>query len=63
MTPTLSGRIQSRIALLGTVGIVWTLLIGLVVPRPEGAAVYKGLFTALLIVAAVSYTHLRAHET
>lgn len=56
MTPTLSGRIQSRIVLLGTVGIVWTLLVGLVVPRPEEAAtsaVYKALFTALLIVAVV----------
>mgnify|MGYP000317993480 CR=1 FL=1 len=56
MTPTLFGRIQTRIALLATVGVVWTLLIGLVVPRPEGAetsAVYKALFTALLIVAVV----------
>ena len=56
MTPTLFGRIQSRIVLLATVGVVWTLLIGLVVPRPEGAetsAIYKALFTALLIVAVV----------
>ena len=54
MTPTLAGRMQSRLALLGTVGVVWTALIGLVVPRPEGAetsAIYKALFTALLIVA------------
>lgn len=56
MTPTLFGRIQSRLALLGTVGIAWTVLIGLIAPRPEGAtagAVYKALFTALLIVAVV----------
>ena len=56
MTPTLLGRIQTRLAMLGTVGVVWTALIGLVVPRPEGAAssdVYKALFTALLIVAVV----------
>ncbi|HAY68976.1 hypothetical protein K0U73_05320 [bacterium] len=54
MTPTLAGRMQSRLALLGTVGVVWTALIGLAVPRPEGAetsAIYKALFTALLIVA------------
>ena len=56
MTPTLSGRIQTRLALLGTVGVVWTLFIGLLVPRPAGAetsAIYKALFTALLIVAIV----------
>ena len=56
MTPTLSGRIQTRLALLGTVGVVWTLFIGLLVPRPAGAetsAIYKALFTALLIVAVV----------
>ena len=56
MTPTLFGRIQTRLAMLATVGVVWTLLIGLVVPRPEDAtsgAVYKALFTALLIVAIV----------
>jgi hypothetical protein len=56
MTPTLFGRIQTRIVLLGTIGIVWTLLIGLVVPRPAEATasdVYKGLFTALIIVAVV----------
>lgn len=56
MTPTLFGRIQSRIALLGTVGVVWTLFIGLIVPGTQGAplsTVYKALFTALLIVAVV----------
>ena len=56
MTPTLLGRIQTRFVMLGTVGVVWTALIGFVVPRPDGAAtgdVYKALFTALLIVAVV----------
>lgn len=56
MTPTLFGRIQTRLVMLGTFGVVWTALIGLVVPRPAGAstsAVYKALFTALLIVAVV----------
>ena len=31
MTPTLMGRIQTRIVLLGTVGVVWTLIIGVFV--------------------------------
>lgn len=56
MTPTLMGRIQTRLALLGTVGVVWTLIVALFVPRPEDASsadVYKALFTALLIVAVV----------
>lgn len=48
MTPTLAGRIQTRLVLLGTVGVVWTGLIGLVLGRP-----YRALFTALLIVAVV----------
>ena len=56
MTPTLAGRIQTRLVLLATVGIVWTLIIGLFVPRPDGASagdVYRALFTALLIVAVL----------
>ena len=56
MTPTLMGRIQTRLALLATVGVVWTLLIGLVVPRPETTStgdLYQALFAALFIVAVV----------
>jgi len=56
MTPTLAGRIQTRLVMLGTVGVVWTILIGFVAPRPEGTAmfdIYKALFTALLIVAVL----------
>lgn len=54
MTPTLMGRIQTRLFLLGTVGVVWTLIIGQIGPRPGNptdSVVYKALFTALLIVA------------
>jgi hypothetical protein len=57
MTPTLSGRIQTRIALLILVGVPWTFLIGPVLPgRPEGATlgdVYEATLTALLVVAVV----------
>lgn len=57
MTPTLSGRIQTRILLLIIVGVPWTLLIGPVLPaRPEGASlgdVYEATFTALLLVGVV----------
>lgn len=56
MTPTLFGRIQTRLFLLATFGLIWTLLIGLVLPRPEGATLndqYKTLLTALLIVGVV----------
>lgn len=56
MTPTLSGRIQTRIFLLAVVGIPWSLLIGLVLPRPEGASLidlYRLLFDALVLVAVV----------
>ena len=54
MTPTLMGRIQTRLILLATVGVVWTFLIGLVVPRSENttwADLYQALFAALFIVA------------
>jgi len=56
MTPTLFGRIQTRIFLLGTVGVLWTAFLGLVLSRPDGASLsdfYRTLFTALLIVAVV----------
>ena len=54
MTPTLSGRIQTRILLLIVIGAPWTLLIGPVLPgRPEGASlgdVYEATLAALAIV-------------
>ncbi|MEM9516259.1 MAG: hypothetical protein AAGA42_15520 [Actinomycetota bacterium] len=56
MTPTLSGRIQTRLAVVLIVGGVWTLLIGSFLPRPAGATtsdMYAALYTALLVVAIV----------
>lgn len=55
MTPTFFGRIQTRLLLLGTVGVVWTLFIGPFLPA-RGAPlgdVYSLTFQALLIVAIV----------
>ena len=56
MTPTLAGRIQSRIFLLATFGAAWTGILGLFIPGVEDAPlrpVYRALFTALLVVAVV----------
>lgn len=56
VTPTLSGRIQTRLVLLVVIGIPWTALIGLVLPRPEGASLvdlYRLLLDALILVAVV----------
>lgn len=56
MTPTLVGRIQTRVFLLLVIGVPWTLLIGPVLPRPDGATlgdVYATLLLAVLIVAVV----------
>lgn len=56
MTPTLAGRLQTRLIMLATVGVVWTAFLGLVIPRATGTALadqYRVLFTALLIVAAI----------
>jgi hypothetical protein len=54
MTPTLAGRIQTRIFLVLVIGIPWTLLIGPALPRPEGATLgdlYEVLLTAVVVVA------------
>jgi hypothetical protein len=58
MTPTLFGRIQTRIFIVATIGVIWTLLItpiaALAVPgNPPLSAVYKVTFKALLIVGVV----------
>ncbi|OLT29423.1 hypothetical protein BJF83_11530 [Nocardiopsis sp. CNR-923] len=53
MTPTLSGRIQSRLFLLATVGLVWTLALTPLLPRgfaPLGVA-HTGTLSALVLVA------------
>lgn len=56
MTATLVGRIQTRIFLLLTVGLVWTLIITPFLPAPSGMGlhdVYKLTLTALGIVLVV----------
>jgi hypothetical protein len=54
MTPTLIGRIQTRIFLIAVVGTLWTLLVGPFVPGvPDGAGlgdVYELLFKVLAAV-------------
>ncbi len=51
MTPTLAGRIQTRITLLLTVGVVWTLLITPFLPGVEDLADgYAITFRALGLV-------------
>lgn len=55
MTPTLLGRLQTRLFLLATIGSLWTLLIGPLLPRPGKVTLtdqYTALFTAILLVAA-----------
>ncbi len=56
MTPTLSGRIQSRIVYLALLGVPWAFIIGGVLPGRDGAPlgdVYKALLTSLLLTGVV----------
>ena len=57
MTPTLFGRIQTRLFLLATVGVVWTIIITPLVAVVNGGsplgATYKATFLALLLVAVL----------
>jgi len=63
MTPTLVGRIQTRIFLILVIGVPWTLIITPFLPRSGGASglgafdfakeVYPVTFTALAIVLAL----------
>ena len=55
MTPTLAGRIQTRIFLIVIIGSLWTAIIGPVLPRPPAsdlAAVYFAAFQVLIVVLA-----------
>ncbi len=57
MTPTLIGRIQSRLVLVAAVGIPIALILGVVLPRPTEATtpgdMYRVFFVALALVAVV----------
>jgi hypothetical protein len=50
MTPTLAGRIQTRIVLLATLGVPWTLL---VVPLLPGDVRYQPALVALTVIAVL----------
>lgn len=55
MTPTLGGRLQTRLFLMVVVGGVWTGIVGPVLPRPPEATladVYEGAFQVLAVVLA-----------
>ena len=57
MTPTLSGRMQSRFVLLLIVGVPLTLVLGAVLPRPTATTtlsdMYEVFFAALVLVGVV----------
>ena len=54
MTPTLNGRIQTRIFILATLGLAWTLLITLALPGPgELGDKYQVTIRALLLVLGI----------
>jgi len=55
VTPTLSGRIQTRLLLLGTVGLLWTLIVVPALPKAGGtlAETYAVTVLALIVVAVL----------
>ena len=56
MIPVFSGRVQTRFFLLLTVGLPWTLLIGWLLPLPEGVSLpqaYGVLLLSLVVVGVV----------
>lgn len=53
MTPTLGGRLQTRIFAIVVIGGIWTGIVGPALPRPAGATladVYEGTFQVLAVV-------------
>ena len=55
MTPTLLGRLQTRWVLVWTVGLIWVLVVGPLLPLagPTTATVYFTGFTTLVLVSIV----------
>lgn len=56
MTPTLFGRIQTRLFMVFTFGLVWSIIILPILPKPEGASlgdVAGDVFLALIGVALI----------
>ena len=50
MLPTLNGRIQTRLFMLATLGVFWTLVLTPVLPHDPG---YRVTFVLLLVVAVL----------
>lgn len=58
MTPTLIGRIQTRILVILLVGVPWTLVFGFLIPADRGSqgrlealgSLYQHMFLAILVV-------------
>jgi hypothetical protein len=53
VTPTIGGRIQTRIFLIAVIGSLWTLIVGPVLPGTDGLGlgqVYSAAFQVLAIV-------------
>jgi hypothetical protein len=56
MTPTLRGRIETRLFLAATIGVIWTAIVTPLLPRPGFAdlsMVYGITFKAIAVVALV----------
>jgi hypothetical protein len=53
MVPTLSGRLQTRIFLLVVIGVPWTLLVSLVLPRKSGGTLGGMYETTFFVLATV----------
>ena len=56
MTPTLAGRLQTRLFLLVTAGALWTAVITPILPRPalvSLASTYRMTFEGLLVIGAL----------
>jgi hypothetical protein len=53
VVPTLNGRIQTRIFLLIVVGVPWTLLVSLVLPRKPGGTLSGMYETTFFVLATV----------
>ncbi len=54
MTPTLFGRIQTRLFMVATFGVVWSVIVSPLLPRPAGASIgdiAPDIASSLLLVA------------
>ena len=54
MTPNLSGRLQLRIFILGTLGLLWTAVLTPFLLRPSGASLGEAYETTIGVLAAVA---------